>query len=82
MQGQDWIIVTKLSGTFNREAADVKAVLAKYGAELGKTAIGHGQQIDVANGVEAKDVDAFIKEFKALPGVKSVSTQPQPCFPF
>jgi hypothetical protein len=82
MRDQDWIIVTNLSAAFNREAAEVKAVLAKYNAGLGKTGIGHGQTIDIATGVHAKDQDAFIKEFKALPGVKDVSVLLQPCFPF
>jgi hypothetical protein len=81
------LLVTKLSSTFNAEAADVKAVLNKYGAEIrtmgfGRPERGNYFKLDVVDGVQEKDQEAFLKEFKALKGVEGAHTQPFPCFPF
>jgi hypothetical protein len=78
MSDYNWIIAVKLAPTFNAKAADVTAVLKKYNAHLGKAGL-FGPSVDVAYGVAEKDEAAFIKEFEALSGVKSVHKQISPC---
>jgi hypothetical protein len=73
-------IIAELSPSFNEKAADTAQVLGKYNAVVNWNSAlfvsGSADGFLPVSGVREQDTQAFLKEFRTLPGVKAVYKKP------